>query len=645
MQTTSVESGTTINRGGARGNRLGLLLKQYYDAPNEFGDDESKTNEYSLVRLQKLKTEPLMARAVESLRSYKEAESELRMLLYNNCDKLLEAVQVVCDIRECSGGLVTEADQLTSVVGRVKSGASEGVMGQFQTVLARQDLINQIEQLTQLPVWLEKADEEVDEKLKMYIRFSSELASTTSHLPVIVTVFEKSKRVVEDRLVPALMNEAALGGGLSTTRLNLLLELFPAGHERHSEILLQFIQFEVVGFDELLSKRAKAFVSKIGVPTRTECLSTFNGIITALFLTQDTGVAELIEKVRDDLLPRASKSVLLSLIHSHEPDATLESSCEFIQNAISAHLRIPMVSRLAVAEFTRVAILNWIEARFVAASKTCVSEDLVALLAASAYGACCDVIHTRCCTVVVDVHQFLSQAEFVDDPSGFAPDVLLLVRRYYELVTLPVTLAGTVSGEDQFAILLKLMKMNKFLFNRKTVDRSVKAVIDIFDQDDDDDVGGTGGSEIESVVPIATFQLIKLMGGWASNDTGRLEKVIEQGLANVLDSAATPAAGGGGSGRFKSAAEELDLAEIVHSRKLWFPVQPQVDARTLDNLPGLELGVLIVGCLFIKSAGEAGTTTEGVLELVKKHVGAVQHSEYVQTVNAMLRDSTHTHPS
>lgn len=637
---TSSEAGgsstqTTLNRGK---NRLGLLLKQYYEDPAMGSSGDSV--QFSLPKLQKLKTEPLMARSVESLRSYKEAESELRMLLYNNCDKLLEAVKVVVTIREGSGSIVKEAADLGSVADSLDT-LKNPVMAEYRKALAAQSQISALERIIGLPAVLSDNAKNIDDRIKLYLKVAEEFFSKTSgKFPLVAKVASKCKTIVEDELVPILMNELVANSGDSktsvpdlsvnrATRMNLLLDLFPSGHPRHGEMIYQFIQFEVIRFDQLLQRRTSAVVSK------TDALNTFNGLITTLFLAQDLeptspGANAVVEKIRDTLLPRASAQMLTALLHGSA------DNIEYIQDAILAHMRIPNVSRGAILEFRRQAVVNHLEARFVDAARTCISEDLVSLLASSAFGACCDVIHTRCCAVLVDAEQFLGTAEFVEDPSDFVTDVTRLLREYYSQVTMPsMLLARELKSSEKFDLLVRLLKMNKFIHNRKTLDRSMNSMSEIFNVDPQSHV------ETESVVPISTYRLVKLVGLWTEGYMAAWTTAIEQGLCNVLDSASATA----GARRFSTTLNELDGTELVHSRKIIFPADSQVESKTMTVLPSLELGICVVTCLFLKSVREKSRASgappidvSGVSRLVEKYL--TQSSEFYQTINAMIRDIT-----
>lgn len=633
---TSPEAGgsstqTTLNRGN---NRLGLLLKQYYEDPAMGSSGDSV--QFSLPKLQKLKTDPLMARSVESLRSYKEAESELRMLLYNNCDKLLEAVKVVVTIREGSGSIVREAADLGSVAASLET-LKNPAMAEYRKALAAQSQISALERIIGLPTVLCDNSKNIDDRVKLYLKVAEEFfAKMSGKFPLISKVASKCKTIVEDELVPILINELVANSStgfkitppdLSSnrgTRMNLLLDLFPSGHPRHGEMIYQFIQFEVIRFDQLLQ-----------VVSKTDALNTFNGLITTLFLAQDLepsspGANAVVEKIRDTLLPRASAQILTALLHG------CADNIEYIQDAVSAHMRIPNVSRGAILEFRRQAVVNHLEARFVAAARTCISEDLVSLLASSAFGACCDVIHTRCCAVLVDAEQFLGTVEFVEDPSDFVTDVTRLVREYYAHVAVPtILLARELKSSEKFDLLVRLLKMNKFIHNRKTLDRSMNSMSEIFNVDTQ------SHSETESVVPISTYRLLKLVGLWTAGDIAAWTTAVEQGLCNVLDSLSAP----GGARRFSTTLNELDGTELVHSRKIIFPADSQVESKTMTMLPSLELGICVVTCLFLKSVreqsradGAAPIDVSRIPRLVEKYL--TQSSDFYQTINAMIRDIT-----
>ena len=599
--------------------RLGLLLRQYYDDPAGLA---AAKPDYSLARLKKMKTEPLMARAVESLRSYKEAESDLRMLLYNNCDNLLKAVQVVCTIREGSHGLVDDAARLGPV--------SEKLVGvdveAFTAVSAQMDLAERIEALTHIPVVLKDSSVSVEERVKTYLRVNEDVfaTATVGKYPLVQRIAAQARSIVEEELVPALMSEATTGGDVQgslhakkLSRVNLLMDLFPSGHAKHEEVMQQFVELEIAGLeDRLVGGRAP------GVVKLSETLGVFNSLINVWFLLQDVkGDTSLSDKVRDVLLPTASEHMLDAICSDDSVDV------DSMQAAINAHLRVPRVSKEAIARFTASAVKRWIVCKFRGAARICVNEDLGSLLAASAFGACCDVTHTRCCTVVVAVNEFLSSAEFVADPSDFFSHTVEAICGYYETVAVPPS-AASLSHEEQYVHLIKVLKMNKFMFNRKTIERSVNALVDIFGCDDE----VTGSSQ---VIPGITLKVVKLLGEWTGCDHRRLQRVIEDGLGSVLDSAVV-----GPRVSLTSAAAELASTESVHARKLLF-------SGPTDTLVSIERAAGIVTCIYLRAVREASlsgdlnvedwraTVKQNVLALVEKHV---RGQDLYDTVQAMLRD-------
>ena len=361
MESGTSSSSNTLTRG--RQNKLGLLLKQYYEDPAGLGSD---SNQYSLSKLEKLKTDQLMARSVESLRSYKEAESELRMLLYNNCEKLLEAVQVVCTIREGSGSIVKDASELEKVANRIENPSQDKVMMEYKEKMKQMNLLAMMERVAMFPTYLRDSTRGVDERIRQYLLMEEKIFSRAK---IFEDIWKKSKDIVENELVPVLMQD--LG---KTARVHLLMELFPESHPRHKEMLGSFIESEVDRYSELVARHNMS---------KTEALSILNGIITTLFLTRELDpmsptCTSLVSRINEKLIPRSSDQILIALLRNRSMDS--ENIAEFIQNAISVHMRIPMVSRQGVEIFSKQAILNHIESRFSIASNVCINEDLVSLL-------------------------------------------------------------------------------------------------------------------------------------------------------------------------------------------------------------------------------------------------------------------------
>lgn len=601
-----------------RNNRLGLLLKQYYDDPSgtmALGGERDQPFNFSIDKLEKLSTEPLMAKAVESLRSYKEAESDLRMLLYNNSDKLLEAVQVVSAIRDGSDALCQHADTLVAAACGEKSFISSQGDGNshhsfaYVKNLKKKSVVNGIEKLEKLPKWLKNSScttniRKIESRIAYFLTVSEKYSNSERRYSVIDSILQKARSVIDNDLVAVLLNESAASSKRTghKTRLNLLLDLFPSGHSRRSEILQQFIELEIAGFEESLSKQQSA----------EDSLTLFNAVLDTLFLAHELGVSDLVEKLKEDLVARASRKIVDSI-------APLEQMSDFIEEALAAHARIPHVSPAGIAEFRKQALVAWIRSRFAEAAKIFIAEDLPSLLASEAYGACCDVVHTRCCAALVSVHQCLS-TETVSDI--FHREISEAIREYYGRSTLA---APTSDDMDQTTVwLVHLLKVNKTIFNRKTVSRSLNALNEMFAQD------FVASAEDSSVIALNVFRIIKLIGESVSCSIPRLVGVVEK-IAQILESS------GENGGRF-SLPSELNAAETVHARKLIFP------SNDHSALVSLEMAVSIVLCVFLKNSRELGgqglklkSERDKLADLAAKYIGQPD-SDHMQAVSAMLKD-------
>ena len=170
LSLSAMSSSDTMNKKS----RLGLLFKEYYEEMVTAVTSNQRSDYYSLNKLKLLKTEPLMSKAVESLRSYKEAELELRMLLYNNCDKLLEAVQVVVDIRSGSNELVNRSNDLRIEEMKLKDilknrNFSDAM--KLESIIVNQEYLEQIENIVDLPNMLRKGIRDLEYFLKIWSEF------------------------------------------------------------------------------------------------------------------------------------------------------------------------------------------------------------------------------------------------------------------------------------------------------------------------------------------------------------------------------------------------------------------------------------------------------------------------------------------
>ena len=610
------ESGSSSQSTVNRKSKLGLLFKQYYEEPSQVGGESwRKALEYSIERLKKLKTEPLMSKAVESLRSYKEAESELRMLLYNNCDKLLEAVQVVVDIRSGSNDLVARAHQLVEASEHLadRRTPDEG-MAKLHAAMDQKAILEKVEAVLKFPEILQSgiqnATSPASSLLKQYLRVKSEFFALYSRRFVLVNqVADQCLKIVESQLVPVLMEEVTDKGG----NFKLILEMYPEGHPRHAEAVGRYLEVELMHHTMVLADRRLAFISSAPVAC-SECLSTFNAVITTLFLAPPPTVGI----IQDDLLPLAS-SQIRDAVRLDEKFVPNEMA-DFIQNATAAHSRIPGVARSFVSSFRRSCCLAYVEGRLLHAARTVVQDDLPSLLASSSFGPCCDVIHTRCCTVVVEAHAFLSAVEEVGELSDFVLTILALIRRYYETVLVPEW-----AQTWDLALLLKLVKMNKFVLNRETISRSTNSLVEIFNFNDEYE-------ELGAVSAAAMLKLVKLTAVFVGSDFSKLKLAIDE-LSNVLESGSSGNSAAATIGRFGRRTSTVDLqqAETVHSRKLVFPPTPEVVT--------IEFAVFVMACIFLrtkKERMEGGSWEED--QFVNLADSLLSNTGYMGTIQAMLAD-------
>jgi hypothetical protein len=514
---------STLNRSSK--NRLGLLLKQYYDDPAlSMGSSDvaaSAAEEYSLPRLEKLKTESLIAKAVESLRSYKEAESDLRMLLHNNCDKLLKGVHVVCDIRQGSREVDESGLDLERVFSNIQLNESEEIQ-KYTTLQARQTTIDMIKQLERFPSdVLMSTTATVEQKIRLYLEIREEIFLPLSSKYLFISkIFETSRQIVEDELVPRLVSENETDG---KTRVALLMDLFPRGHSKHGEVMQQYVELEIAQLDAKLSdtiNRSWSF---------SESLTCLKSAVETLFVCREFDDANLVldEKLSSDLLPRASALVVRSVGTLNGIEETMEN----IQAAAAVHLRIPRLSRNFLIDFSKSAIFSWIKAQFKTAARVCVEEYLPPLLASSSFGPCCDVIHTRCCTVIAQSKEFIVSAIDRSDDLGLAVEIdddmfgveaiMTDVVEYYEGIC--------VTNTVELEVLIKMLKLFKFLQTRRTLERTLNAVGDVFQV--------TTKHPENKVIGKASHDILKLIGEWVGADESRLGNAIKDGggLVTVLD--------------------------------------------------------------------------------------------------------------
>jgi hypothetical protein len=431
----------------------------------------------------------------------------------------------------------------------------------------------------------------------MYLKLRDELFDPLGNLGLLDQLSCVCRRIVEEELVPQLMSDAANGasevrGSLHAqraSRYGLLTDLFPPEHARHLEVMQQFVELEIAGIDEKLSTIQS---------NCDEAVSVLTSLINLLFICTEIGEETFSSKIEDDLIPRASEGIISSIGRD-----SMCGGIEFLKSATAAHLRIPNLSRLALTRFSDAALSAWIECQFRSAARSCVSEFLPPLLAVSNFGACCDVIHTRCCAVIIGVRDALDE-----DIHASLDTFTKMVDLYYSLVC-----RGSLS-EVSLVQFTQCLKMFKFIVNRKTYIRTLHALDDIFEV--------SSGDRPESVITQAVNRLVCVtLGEWIGHDVDKLKLAINECLVPVLDPT-------GVAGPAKVRPKELDMAERIHARRLEL-VYP-------SGMMGLEFGVFALTARFLRACREAEVQST-VPELVCTLVGGKQ-SEYAQTITTMARD-------
>ena len=518
--------------------RINLLLKEYYAQ----SDDSAKENPYDLTKMEKLRTDALIAKSVESLRAYKEAESELRMLLFNNCDKLLDAVQVVVSIRTGSTNLVDLSTHLSQSGNRLDLITSRRNTNpetkQLESLIKLEKTVCAIEQILEMPKFLKSPTMSFDEKLKTYLRFRSKVFKSLSKYPLINRAALESLAVVESEIVPRINR--------TFENLKLLLELYPDQSSPNREaIISSYLETELTRID------------KIEAESPEKNLETMKHLLELLFLGYELKNGDVyVVRIRDHLLPKSSHNILQSL---EKDSAKMEG--DFFADFVRAHMRIPGIDMQQVDAVIRAAIEQCIRCKF---------ESGVAVSDQRQEG---DLVHTQCCAVIVDVYEWISKVIdclselLVFKSEDFAnPCVLSCIKAYYRL-----SLAGV---DDALSVI-------KHVNNRRMFMRSMNAARDIFDLPIDD-VADPG------FILDCLFEELKRIGACIGSDVSCLEtklKEVQDTLSLwTCDRGDAGAASGSfgsrmvtamtnsftirGAGKVQQKIKELEYEEMVHTRRV-----------------------------------------------------------------------------
>ena len=561
-----------------RKSKLGLLFKQYYDDPAQVSVDNGMS-EYSIDRLRLLPSDSLMSKTVESLRMYKEAESELRMLLYNNCDKLLEAVQVVVDVRIGSGDLVDKAMGLVQTSEGLVADRScaKTPMSEFQRSLSEVLFLAKLEEyVLNFPTALKTSA-----SLGDYLCVRREIFEPYSkQFGKISHVYVECAKIIDEQVVPSL-----LAGDRDAHTIKLLLELYPEGHSLHVEIISQYIEVEI-----------EAFRNRPRDMTVETAIETFSNLVSTLFLGDVFSVNGQV--IIQELLPEASGQIVRAM------RGIVTDVASLAETAGLAHLRVPGIDFQYVNDFKRACLLAWIDGCLVRAGENVILEDLPPLFKAQAFGACCDAIHTRFCAVIVEVYT-CAPPEF----RSCVPEIIPLVAAYYERVLLP-----RVCGDVGLEWLLSVLRMNQTVRVRGTVHRSVSSLLEIFDFDD----------EYEEVAHLECEGLVlMLIGDWVGTDLEKFDLAVTQ-LGSVFVHNEPTAVPNKRFERRRASTVDLEMAETLHSRKLMFSIPTNFTA---------EYANFVVACIFLRTLKEANE------RMPKARMETLfQDSEYMGTIAAMLSD-------
>jgi hypothetical protein len=509
-----------------RKSRIGLLLKGYYNQPC---DESSIAEEYSLEKLEKLRTDQLMSKAVESLRSFKEAESELRMLLYNNCDKLLEAVQVVVDIRSKCGELVDISDRSNQGGDRlilVSNRRTSPETVQLQSVLNSQQQVEKLMKVIEIPNKLREMH--AISGLEIFLKYRMEIFTPKMlKYKLISNAYNECLKIVHEKIVPKIEENIPTQTMLSRGKmLKMLLELYTNSEyeDKRNRVLCMYLE------SELVSKYEPSICS-----SPIECLKIFRHYVDLLFLANeitsgDRG-AGFSRRIEEELLPSASEDMVhavkqgVKVILIEEspivvsPRSPMEGSPEtsrigspcqndwmvdFLTESVSAHMRIPNIDLDRVEEFRKELIVAYITSKFRGVAGDTPTDPTV--------------VHTRCVAIVFEIHQWLL---LVGEESTYFDSVIAAVGEYYEQVLMPKPIDDI---QDYFGTLVRQMEMVYGVVKRDLALRTYNAIFEIFNQESPE----VADESFSCVSQIVLFRIVKLFGTWVGIDINRLKKVVTE---------------------------------------------------------------------------------------------------------------------
>ena len=610
----------------SKSGRINLLLKQYYA---QSFNNAPVDNPYELAKLEKLKTDSLMSKSVESLRSYKEAESELRMLLFNNCDKLLEAVQVVVSIRSESSGLIDLSNDLSQSGDRLQLITSRRnthpETKQLQGLIKLEKTVGMIEKILCLPDLLKDSNRSPQDRLRVYLKVRAELFGNKflRKYPLVDRAATDSLSVVESVIVPAI--ESQMDDRFDLVKL--LLELYPESSSKRERIIVEYLGVELgksFDFENISS---------------VDNLAYLKHLLDLFFLGNELreGNEEYVKKIGIELLPKVSGAIVESLVdRAGDIGSDGKIGGEFIADCIRVHMRIPGIDMKQVEEFRKHAIENCIRGKFLAKVP---DENLMES----------DVVHTQCCAVIVDVYDWLgkvveaaTELEELNMTEFAAPVVLNCVKEYYKRILVPVPVVGTTKVSTDMDSVYRSVELIKHVHNRHMISRTLNAVRDIFE------LGETSGSDLYGLVTECLWQTTRRLGGDIGSDISLLEDAVRR-VAGVLDGWMIEESESTHSGSFRARMvtamtgftirgnkqqqklKELDMEETYHARRLSTP-GPGSDVR--------RGAVFVLISMFLRTVNASGGRVDKkwIEEIIDEWFDNGDTCDMRQTIELMLKD-------
>ena len=552
-----------------RKSKLGLLFKDYYQQEIEGVD---KSGILDMDKLSKLPTRSLMAKAVESLRSFKEAESELRLLLYNNCDKLLDAVHVVVTIRAGSDALLAQSTR----AGETKIIRTQPHYSVYAETLKELNRVERIEKFCiEYPKKLLSETICPLSLLKEYLIIRSEFFAPLAEKYVLVKrVAAETAATVDRVVVPKLV---AGNDNSSNMAFAMLMELYPESHPEHQRIVGQYIELQLGQLVETIRVARSAAVSP------EKALATFRSVLTTWFADNASG-GSAGSTILEVLLPEASAQFVSSLFN-------VETSVSIIEEAATAHLRIPGLAATYLARFRRACWLRWADGLFARAA----SDD--------------DAMHTRACQVLVRIRN-------EDTVELNSADLVACISTYYHKC---LACTPQLDGSSLIASLSLHRKMQ----SRGTIMRTLAALRELFELEEAHEDDSKLGMEI---LAFNDRKIVQFLASWIGSDFARLSETVSQ-IEPLLDRRGQTV---DRFGHRRASTADLELVETVHARKLLFS----------SGVLTLEQAVLSLVCFFCRSmkvdADEKIIHDE--IESVKSLAKTYLSTSEMATVLAMLKD-------